>query len=83
VPKFVEAPESVEMPSSVDATDPAEIPTPPDAEDSATSPNIATRASTTFFLLIFIMLILRFFNFVFEKIEATAGQWRLMEQTQQ
>jgi hypothetical protein len=73
----------VETLSTVDAPDPAETPGSPDADDSAASPNIATRASTIFFLFIFIMLILQVFNIVFEKIEATATQWRLMEQTQQ
>jgi hypothetical protein len=29
------------------------------------------------------MLILQVFNIVFEKIEAAAGQWRLMKQTRQ
>jgi hypothetical protein len=45
--------------SPVDAPNPAETPNPPDADDSAASPNIASRASTTSFFFIFIMLILQ------------------------
>jgi hypothetical protein len=82
VPRFIEASDPVETLSPVGAPNPAETPNPPDADDSAASPNTATRASTTFFLLIF-MLILQVFNIVFEKIEAAAGQWRLMKQTRQ